>query len=447
MAYEGGIELFRTDEAKVLLAWLRILEADTDRGWAVVLEAAGYTLDEIDHVLETEAYPENMVAFREKLAGMETLGGVARRVFAQYGFDGSTADVILHTVQSIHTGTTLTRGDLIGYIETGIDTGSTHEVHASAGVNSVTVQTIHAAKGLEYPIVILANMNSGRFPPSGGSGGVISYEDPVGLRQRKVYAEDAYDLPHVYDNWKADVLQRCLPRDYDEERRLLYVAVTRAEHHVVFSAGAEPNTFLESLPVDVEPGEPDLDEISVDKTGGPQFQIDIPTPDGPKGHTPHTLMREEVFEEVEEGEGTDFGTKVHDFAEEYALGRSVEPENTDERHVQQFIDDLDGELLVEEDAYLPVTVDGEQVTVSGIVDLIHVTQSRVEIVDYKTDRSRHAESEYRKQLSVYFHVTQAYYPDREISPAIFYTESGTLQPVEPLSLDHLRQIIREADER
>jgi len=53
MAYEGGIEVFRTDAAKLLLAWFRILERDADRGWALVLEEAGYTIDESKAVLKT----------------------------------------------------------------------------------------------------------------------------------------------------------------------------------------------------------------------------------------------------------------------------------------------------------------------------------------------------------------------------------------------------------
>lgn len=57
MAYKGGIELFRSDPAKLLLAWLRILESDAERGWAVVLEEAGYTLDEVKHVLDTDTPP------------------------------------------------------------------------------------------------------------------------------------------------------------------------------------------------------------------------------------------------------------------------------------------------------------------------------------------------------------------------------------------------------
>jgi len=445
MAYEGGIELFRTDQAKLLLAWLRILEDDGDRGWAVVLERAGYALDEVDSMLDAGTYPENAAAFREDLRSTATVGGVARRVFARYGYDGATADVVLHTVQSVHDATTQTRGDLIRFIERGIDAGSTHDVHAGAGTDSVTVQTIHATKGLEHPIVVLANMNSGRFPPAGGGGGVVTYDDPVGLRQRKVYSADAHGTPHVYDNWRTDVLRACTPRDYDEERRLLYVAITRAESHVVLSAGEDPNTFIEELPVEIESIDPDVTARPSGAAEGTGLEVETPVSAGPRGHTPHTLMRSEAFEAAEGGRGTEFGTRVHEFAERYALGEDVGPRNDDEAHVARFLDGLDGELLVEEDAYLPLAVDGERVTVSGVVDLVHVTPDRVEIVDYKTDRGRHGEPEYRKQLSVYHHVVREAYPEREVETSILYTETGTRHAIEPLSLDDIRELITEAD--
>jgi len=83
----------------------------------------------------------------------------------------------------------MTRGDLIRHIERGIEDGATEEVRAAAGDDSVTVQTIHSVKGLEYPIVILGNMNSGAFPPGGGSEGTITYSETAGLRQRKCYAD------------------------------------------------------------------------------------------------------------------------------------------------------------------------------------------------------------------------------------------------------------------
>ena len=78
LAYEGGIELFRSDQAKLLLAWLRILESDSERGWAAVLEEAGYSLEEVRHILDHEAYPSNMQAFRAELEALETVGGSCR---------------------------------------------------------------------------------------------------------------------------------------------------------------------------------------------------------------------------------------------------------------------------------------------------------------------------------------------------------------------------------
>jgi superfamily I DNA/RNA helicase len=446
MAYEGGVELFRTDQAKLLLAWLRILESDADRGWATVLERAGYTLDEIKHVIENEAYPSNVLAFRDELAGIDTIGGVARRVFSKYGFDDAYADVLLETLQSVFDATTMTRGDIIRFIERGIEAGSTHEVNDSAGTNSVTVQTIHAAKGLEHPIVILANMNENRFPPTGIDARAITYEDPVGLRQRKQYAE-AHGHPHVYDNWRADVLRKCLPREYDEERRLLYVAMTRAESHLVFSAGESPSGLFENLPLDADVVEPDVTEDTATQTEQAHLQISVSTRDGPEGYTPHTLMRDDVFEEVEEGEGIEFGSRTHAFAERYALGENVEPSNDDERNVRAFVDSLDGDIRVEEQAYLPLTVDGERVTISGIVDLLNVGPQTVEIVDYKTDRSRHARSEYRKQLSVYYHVVQECYPDRDIFASLFYTVDGERDEIAPISKENIEALVRRQENR
>ncbi|SDK59035.1 UvrD-helicase domain-containing protein [Natronorubrum texcoconense] len=441
MAYEGGIELFRTDQAKLLLAWLRILEGGpaADRGWAVVLERAGYTLDEIDSVLEREPYPDAMEQFRSELEALETHTAVTRRVFDRYGYDGATADVVLTTIQSLHSSTTMTRGDLIRIIEDGVENGYTQEVQAPAGTDSVTVQTIHSVKGLEHPIVILGNMNSGAFPPSGGAGGTITYSETTGLRQRKCY-DDAHSDPHVYDNWRADVLRRCQPTEYDEERRLLYVAMTRAEDHLLFAAGEEPNTFLEELPVEIETVEPDVSSVAIDETTHTRFSIDVPASPGPKGYSPHSLMDDSIYEDVSDGRGMEFGSRVHEFAENYALGTDVTPDNDDERNVKAFLDELSGELLVEERAYLPLEVDGRQLTLSGVIDLVHVTDDSVEIVDFKTDQSRHAESEYRVQLSVYYHVLEEWFSDRTVSASLFYTAEDTRVRIEPLSESELVEL-------
>ncbi|WP_418286289.1 UvrD-helicase domain-containing protein [Halorubrum sp. DTA46] len=448
MAYEGGIELFRRDSAKLLLAWLRILQdgADADRGWAVVLERAGYTLDEIDHVTDAEAYPDGMRSFRAELASLETNGAVLRRVLDRYGYRESTADALLTTLESLHTSTTLTRGDLVRLITQGIQDGYTREVQAPAGSDSVTVQTVHSAKGLEYPIVIVANMNDGAFPPSGRRNGTIPFSERTGLRQRKTYAE-AHGVPHVYDNWRADVLRRCTPTEHDEERRLLYVAMTRAKDHLLFAAGEEPNTFLTELPIDIESVDPSVPEVDHEAPTGTAFRVDVPPADGPEGYSPHSLMDDSVYEEVTEGRGTAFGSRVHEFAEACARGEDPTADSDDERHVAALIDSLSGELHVEERAYLPVELAEGTATISGIIDLVHVAPDRVEILDFKTDLTRHAESEYRTQLSVYYHVLDSWFPDRTVSASIFYTADDERVTIEPRSRDALRALVEAEAER
>jgi len=448
MAYEGGVELFRTDQAKLVLAWLRILERDGERGWAVVLERAGYAMGEIAHALETGDYPEAMVTFHDGLAALDSVGAVAERVLARYGYDGTYADVVVETLQDAADATTMTRGDLVRFVERGIETGATREVSAPAGTDTVTVQTIHAAKGLEYPIVVLANMNRHAFPPSGGGSPVVSFDDPVGLRQRKRYSE-ATGRPHVFDDWRSDVLRACLPSGHDEERRLLYVAMTRAEHHLVFTAGEEPNTFLEELPVDVETLEPDIDAGPTGETVQSTLDVAVPLPEGPVGRTPHELMSEEVFEDTAGGRGTEFGARVHDFAEALVEGEDPDPggDDPDWEHVRQFVAGLDGTLHAEQDVVLPLDVDGETVAISGVVDLVAVTDDRVRVVDFKTDQSRRAAAEYRKQLSVYWHVLAAEFPDRDVVADVFWTHDGESQRVEAMDTEVLGGFVRARSDR
>jgi ATP-dependent exoDNAse (exonuclease V) beta subunit len=110
------------------------------------------------------------------------------------------------------------------------------------------------------------------------------------------------------------------------------------------------------------------------------------------------------------------------------------------------LDGLSGDLLVEEDAYLPLDVDGTRVMISGIIDLVHVLPDRIEVVDYKTDRGRHAEAEYRKQLSVCYHVLRELYPDRDVSASIFYTADGVREEIDPLSQNELVDVVKTVSE-
>ncbi len=108
----------------------------------------------------------------------------------------------------------------------------------------------------------------------------------------------------------------------------------------------------------------------------------------------------------------------------------------------EFIDELPGRLYVEEPVTLPLEVDGHRVTISGIVDLVHETDETVEIMDYETDSTRRAQPKYRKQISVYYHVLSEWFRRKDVTTSLFYTNDGTREQIDPLSLEDLRDLIR-----
>jgi superfamily I DNA/RNA helicase len=439
VAYEGGVELFDTDQAKLLLAWLRIVETGSDRGWATVLEAAGYTLPEAEEILECGEFPPEMVAFRDELAEHDTIGGFARHVLDAYGYESAYADGLVAELTGMYETTLATRSEAITFIESNLDAGTTVEIDSNPGEDSVTLQTIHATKGLEYPIVILGNMNQAGFPNyDKPSASVIRYTDPIGIRQRSQY-NTANGRPHVYDHWAYDLLNGVLPSEYDEERRLFYVAVTRANRHLLLTAGESPSQFFTEFPIEAESLEPDIEsrEPTIEETDS--FSMTPFDQDRPQRLSVHAIMDDSVYDDVEDGRGTEFGDQVHDFAEAYADDEVVDPQSADEDAVMDLLDSLGGAFISEVTAILPLN-GTPQVTLVGIVDLLVETDEEIQIIDYKTDLSRQAKSEYRKQLSVYYHIASEWYPDRKVTANIFYTAADELIEIEPLELPTLREL-------
>jgi DNA helicase-2/ATP-dependent DNA helicase PcrA len=137
--------------------------------------------------------------------------------------------------------------------EHGLDTG------AVSGADTVKLMTVHAAKGLEWPVVAVPGLacSTGRgaavFParPSASTSWTANFRLlPFPLRG------DRADLPALRGLEPEDLtahLAAVADRDAREERRLAYVAVTRAERLLLCSGyhwgeGATvvgPSVFLE----------------------------------------------------------------------------------------------------------------------------------------------------------------------------------------------------------
>ncbi|MEJ7891944.1 MAG: UvrD-helicase domain-containing protein [Solirubrobacteraceae bacterium] len=99
----------------------------------------------------------------------------------------------------------------------------------SEGLDAVRLMTIHRAKGLEFPVVCVADL--GRQGPGGGPSLLLGGER-IGIRLKTLGA--AAGTPAL------DFLalnEERLRREDEEERRLFYVAMTRAQETLILSGG------------------------------------------------------------------------------------------------------------------------------------------------------------------------------------------------------------------
>ncbi|MBS3790186.1 MAG: UvrD-helicase domain-containing protein, partial [Candidatus Thermoplasmatota archaeon] len=437
VAYEGGVELFRKRCALLLLAWLRIVQnRESKRGWSVVLDQAGYNLTEIKKIFQKDSYPKNMLKFRDQLLKEEDLGSLAKKVFNKYSIENAFSDKLIEVIQSTYQNTYLNRGEMINFMVENIESDQTYEVDSTSEDDVFKIQTIHSAKGLEYPVVILADMG----PTRGGFEKAIDYTEPLGLRQKKVFSDE--NEPFSYDNWKNYVISKCTTGNYDEERRLIYVAMTRAENYLFITEEEENKSeFFNNLDIEVEKIEQEIRPSKPEKEDKSIIQLKKKDLRAPIKYSAHSLIDRSVFDRNEIGSGPEYGTKVHEFAERYVITGEGYPKNQDEENIKRLIDDLQGENFTEITCLLPIEKE-RKLLFEGVIDLINIDRDAVKIIDYKTDRSMVALDEYKKQLSIYYHVVKEEYEEKKVAPYVYYTKYDEMKEIDPLSKEEIYQIVK-----
>lgn len=144
----------------------------------------------------------------------------------------ANVDKALDILDDTSTSAGATLRDLVDALTPPSERDTEAESTFTADPDAVQVMTIHASKGLEFPIVIVADTNAGVPPP-----GWI-WSDEMGLTLSltdKVYRSDGRAVERPTSFMHDINRQATLLRDGAEERRLLYVAMTRARDHLFVS--------------------------------------------------------------------------------------------------------------------------------------------------------------------------------------------------------------------
>ncbi len=164
--------------------------------------------------------------------------GGRRAMLARLGPEaGDVLDEFMALARTYEVGEPATLAGFLAFLRRG---GAETKRDMESGRDEVRVMTVHGAKGLEAPIVILADTVD--VPRARLDGGLLTVADEDGALVPILAARKDDDPPAL-----AEARAEAAAREIEEYHRLLYVALTRAEDAIIL-CGAETRAAAKDKP-------------------------------------------------------------------------------------------------------------------------------------------------------------------------------------------------------
>ena len=189
------------------------------------------------------AFTRNLARWRQDQS-IVPLDALIARALSDCGYAWTPAS---HNIESfLHlartTGTAMALPAFLEELESLADAAGTEsDLSDEDQGDCVQVMTAHAAKGLEFPVTIIAAMDKGSrresrpvtFTEQHGLG--VKWRNPADAAPSKGFRDG------LKDSWAEANKLVLREREAEEENRLLYVAMTRAEEHLILSYSCGKN--------------------------------------------------------------------------------------------------------------------------------------------------------------------------------------------------------------
>ena len=234
-----------------------------DRGGLYLFDAL--MASENPEALRLVGFLKNLIARRSRLTLGDLLvyaleeSGYARYLYSLPGDEGrralgNIAKVINGASAFEREGPLRGIGDFARYVLFTLDDDVEEPEAAPSGLDVVSIMTVHQAKGLEFPRVFVVDAREGRFPVKPryphfhfeSSTGLTVKADPEGENTLKFAGDGIPSWPSRVKAFSREIRE--------EERRLWYVALTRAMDHLWVSCSGEPGEFFQEAAGEVQEG-------------------------------------------------------------------------------------------------------------------------------------------------------------------------------------------------